>query len=157
MGASTFSTVSFAATASVAFRDATDNARYECGHGGYTGSIAEKYEFQTFTLPARVSTSKAYRWVSLFITAKYLKNDSTRSWNSDADRKRSARDSVKATAKIPAQHRAWVASIAAISDEKDTPAVCFKMGTTEARAWKKSHGYAGKRGDVFFFFGTASC
>jgi len=34
-----------------AFREAVDNAQYDAGHGGYTGTIAEKGSFQMVEVP----------------------------------------------------------------------------------------------------------
>ena len=45
MGATTFRTSATGATAAEAFRAAAKQAAYEHGHGGYTGTIAEKYSF----------------------------------------------------------------------------------------------------------------
>lgn len=45
MGATTFGTTAKGATARIAFETAVDGARYESGHGGYSGTIAEKREF----------------------------------------------------------------------------------------------------------------
>jgi hypothetical protein len=45
MGACTFITTARGATAKEAFASAADDARYMHGHGGYTGTIAEKGEF----------------------------------------------------------------------------------------------------------------
>ena len=45
MGATTFSTQASGKTASEAFSNAVSSAAYEYGHGGYTGSIAEKHSF----------------------------------------------------------------------------------------------------------------
>lgn len=45
MGACDFETRGFGKTAQDAFNEAVDRARYEHGHGGYTGTIAEKSEF----------------------------------------------------------------------------------------------------------------
>lgn len=49
MGASTFSTVQAGLDAKDAFAKAQDRARYIYGHGGYTGTIAEKTEFRMVT------------------------------------------------------------------------------------------------------------
>lgn len=51
MGASEFSNVVMGKTMDEAFRKAVDNARYDYGHAGYTGTIAEKHGFQRFTVP----------------------------------------------------------------------------------------------------------
>ena len=42
MGATEFFTTSSGKTAQEAFRSAVEEAQYEYGHGGYTGTIAEK-------------------------------------------------------------------------------------------------------------------
>jgi hypothetical protein len=52
MGACTFITVAKGKTAKEAFNAACEKARYDFGHAGYTGTIAEKIEFVTITLPA---------------------------------------------------------------------------------------------------------
>lgn len=51
MGANTFFTTASGKTAYHAFRAACDDARHESGHGGYTGTIAEKTEFCMITCP----------------------------------------------------------------------------------------------------------
>jgi hypothetical protein len=45
MGADTFMNVAKGHSAQAAFDTAVSDARYECGHGGYTGTIAEKGGF----------------------------------------------------------------------------------------------------------------
>lgn len=45
MGAQTFATVAKGKTAQKAFDHARDEAAWEHGHGGYTGTIAEKSNF----------------------------------------------------------------------------------------------------------------
>ena len=51
MGASTFETLGTGHSAREAFQSAVENARWEHGHGGYTGTIAEKNEFVMIPLP----------------------------------------------------------------------------------------------------------
>jgi hypothetical protein len=51
MGANTFKTVSTGNTAKEAFFKATEEAAYDSGHGGYTGTIAEKSGFTEIPLP----------------------------------------------------------------------------------------------------------
>ena len=51
MGAREFTTIASGATAREAFKNAVENALYEHGHGGYTGSIAEKYSFVMINKP----------------------------------------------------------------------------------------------------------
>lgn len=49
MGASEFAIESKGKTAAEAFRTATEEARWECGNAGYTGTIAEKSKFKMVT------------------------------------------------------------------------------------------------------------
>lgn len=58
MGAASFMTKASGATAKEAFLNATADARHEYGHGGYTGSIAEKHSFQMLTVPAGKSPTE---------------------------------------------------------------------------------------------------
>lgn len=59
MGAAGFWTEAIGRSADEAFRCATDRARYEHGHGGYTGSIAEKHEFKLM----HVSKAELLHWL----------------------------------------------------------------------------------------------
>ena len=51
MGGSTFFQYAESSTATEAFRLAVQDAQYEYGHAGYTGSIAEKDGFRKIELP----------------------------------------------------------------------------------------------------------
>lgn len=51
MGASQFFVESKGISARAAFNAAVEEAQYENGHGGYTGTIAEKSAFHIFSLP----------------------------------------------------------------------------------------------------------
>lgn len=51
MGADTFVTRSKGKTAREAFNNAVQEAQYEHGHGGYSGTIAEKRDFVMITMP----------------------------------------------------------------------------------------------------------
>ena len=52
MGAVDFYTEARGKTAQEAFNKAIDQARYDHGHAGYTGSIAEKHAFVIIQVPA---------------------------------------------------------------------------------------------------------
>jgi hypothetical protein len=52
MGASTFGETANGKTAKEAFRKAVEQAQFDYGHAGYTGSIAEKSEFVMIDVPA---------------------------------------------------------------------------------------------------------
>lgn len=47
MGASEFFNSASGKTVAEAFRNVTEDARYEYGHGGYTGTIAEKNDYKS--------------------------------------------------------------------------------------------------------------
>ena len=51
MGACDFSSIGKGKTAQEAFSDARSEAQWEHGHGGYTGTIAEKYDFVVIDVP----------------------------------------------------------------------------------------------------------
>lgn len=51
MGAETFSITKSGKTAKAAFKDAVEQAEYDFGHAGYTGTIAEKDSFVMIALP----------------------------------------------------------------------------------------------------------
>lgn len=52
MGSETFCTKAKGKTAKEAFQSAVDDARYNHGHAGYTGTIAEKNDYTMIPLPA---------------------------------------------------------------------------------------------------------
>lgn len=59
MGAVTFSQVARGASAKEAFQAAQEEARYNYGHAGYTGTIAEKDSFvQIYLAPHRLGELK---------------------------------------------------------------------------------------------------
>lgn len=57
MGATDFYTRASGASAQEAFRAAREEAQHEHGHGGYSGTIAEKSEFVTIPLPEGIEAS----------------------------------------------------------------------------------------------------
>lgn len=58
MGATPFMTLSSGKDANTAFRNAVESALYDCGHGGYSGTIAEKDFFVRIELPQGASPQK---------------------------------------------------------------------------------------------------
>ena len=59
MGAYEFETVASGNTVEDAFDGARSDAQWEHGHGGYTGTIAEKHSF-VIVSPVPLSTDEAY-------------------------------------------------------------------------------------------------
>lgn len=66
MGATTFATEATGDTIEQAFRAAKDYAGYMHGHGGYTGTIAEKYDF-TVVQETPLDSDDAYGLVKRLI------------------------------------------------------------------------------------------
>ncbi len=64
MGACDFTATAWGKTAAEAFIRARDHAQWEHGHGGYSGTIAEKGSFALFTAPPRVPVTKLIDWVA---------------------------------------------------------------------------------------------
>ena len=64
MGAQQFEDRVSAPTAKIAFSLAVDQARHEHGHGGYTGTIAEKHEYKMVTPNAGESPGDCIRRLS---------------------------------------------------------------------------------------------
>ena len=81
MGADQFSSVGYGATANEAFRSAVESAQCEHGHGGYTGTIAEKGSYRIIKLPEGVT---ADAWVDAIM-------DATLYGGGDTEEKRRAR------------------------------------------------------------------
>ena len=67
MGACNFSTKSSGKDVSEAFANAVENARYYEGHGGYTGTIAEKDEYRIVKLPEGIEPNSKFfeAWIDI--------------------------------------------------------------------------------------------
>jgi len=101
MGADNFETFSAGKDAQEAFRTAVDDAAYEYGHGGYTGTIAEKRNFEVFTIPEGVTIRQLIRWLEM-------------SYNGVSD-------------EVPTEHHKLVMRVAPVYNNKWGPAVCFEV------------------------------
>ena len=102
MGATNFETVSLGKDAGDAFRSAVADARHEYGHGGYTGTIAEKDGFTVFGLPAGVTARELMGWVEKACYSIMPEG-------------------------LPAEHRALVMEMAGVYNDKWGPAVCLEL------------------------------
>ncbi|WP_369380510.1 hypothetical protein [Streptomyces sp. cg36] len=67
MGAADFITTATAKDATAAFHQAQDTARYEYGHGGYTGTIAEKHDLRLATYKVLDSEEAAEQLAQKFL------------------------------------------------------------------------------------------
>jgi hypothetical protein len=54
MGANTFGCTAYGKDVATAFRNAREDAQYENGHSGYSGTIAEKTSYKLITLSEEV-------------------------------------------------------------------------------------------------------
>lgn len=66
MGASEFGTKSKGKTVAEAFRTAVEEAQYLHGHGGYTGTVAEKDGFKVFSVPEETTLERFLELISNF-------------------------------------------------------------------------------------------
>lgn len=171
MGANTFQTYGFGKDSREAFVAAVKDAQWEYGHGGYTGTIAEKATYSLVPLPPRVTSDKFVRWIELMLydDRPYLKQtlaqlESKRAprgmgdeWRKrKADLRKSLKRIEKERASVPAQYQALVERAAAIYDDKWGPALAFELKGTEAKKAKEWAGLKGTRKRVFYFCGYAS-
>lgn len=173
MGATNFQTYGIGKTVGEAYQKAVEEALYWSGHGGYTGTIAEKSGYALITLPPRVSTQRFLHWIELLSystdeswTRERLQHlDSKRApagrgeaWRKEkAQLRKLLKEAEKARKSVPAQHRALVQQAVQVYDDKWGPALAFEVPATEARKIKEQEGLKGTRKRVFCFCGYASC
>ena len=103
MGAADFSNVGRGKSPDEAFDQLVSNARYEHGHGGYTGTIAKKHSFISSVPPADVEPRQWARWIE------------TADEEGDLNQ-------------VPAKYRATIQKMGAVYDDKWGPAVCVPLG-----------------------------
>lgn len=127
MGGCTFEDVAFGKTCQDAFSRCVDEARYNYGHAGYTGTIAEKDQFVEFKCPPRVKVRTMHDWAA--------------GWDGPGD---------------DSKHADLASSMQQVYDQKWGPAVAIKYGPAEEKAFREAHGYKGKKGGVWLFCGWAS-
>lgn len=153
MGACEFLNLSHGKTADEAFGRAVESARWEYGHGGYTGTIAEKYEFALYDLPPRVMAEKvvaALSWAALHIQFTDSP-ETTQHWE-------------RTTIKRAKREYDWMVSkfgqnvtrqMVRTYDDKWGPAVAFRVTGKQADRYRLYNTM--KRGErVFLFCGWAS-
>lgn len=135
MGAAQFSTFATGKTPEAAFSAAVSSAQYEHGHGGYSGTIAEKHVFQMFTPPPGIAALDFARWA----------------------RESEPSGSGRVPEEVPSQHKAAVLRAAQISDDKYGPAAAVEIKGEELVALKAKYPKRFPEGTrVFLFFGWAS-
>ena len=168
MGATDFSTIALGKDAADAFRTARDEAAWESGHGGYTGTIAEKGGFVQFTLKPRTNPLDAIGRVSRATYARHAEQYPEHYGKPKAEdlnamkwlRERISGVVPYESAPIWAQQR--TPSDPAVYlldtwDDKWGDAVCIEVTGQRAAKVKEQRGRKGTRDKVFLFFGMASC
>jgi hypothetical protein len=137
MGASEFQVEIKAKDAKTAFRTAVEQARFEHGHGGYTGTIAEKNGFIMIDAEREARKLIAGFEANLAAIKATPKNYTT----PERQRIRSeAREALKALKSVRGRNAAIVRYYDMDRCDKWGPALCVEV----------------KKG-VFAFFGLASC
>lgn len=165
MGATTFSTYGLGKTAEFAFLNARDHALYMNGHGGYTGSLAEKPSYVLFVMPPRCTVKKIIgllHEVEDFESLEYLREDLKYARNKTDLRQREAylKKEQKRQESFWRKHAniaPLLRQIAPIYNDKWGPAVALEIRGSEAAEFKKQRGRAGTHDKVFYFCGWASC
>ena len=163
MGAMYFSQVGIGRDVSDAFHTAREQAGWEHGHGGYTGTLAEKYDYVVFDLP------NGWKSVDLLRTAQLAEYPERLEGRADpvvtkrmdeADRKRylarRAADKRLLAKALATFGPAGLDRLAAVYADKWGPAGAVQMTGAEAAKVKASMCRKGSHDKVFLFFGSAS-
>ncbi len=130
MGAEVFWCENSGKNAEEAFDKAVEDACYYHGHGGYTGTIAEKGGFRVFEAPKGMSAEKFMQLIE----------------NASCDQFEG----------VSPEHKQLVINAAAIFDDKWGPAVCVPLAGKELAEAKKKYCEANhikRTSRKFFLFG----
>lgn len=164
MGAYEFTAYGFGKTADAAFDQCVQDAQWEHGHGGYTGTIAEKGSFRMLPTPktrlplddlayCAINNQEAVSVFRPFKEGDDPKLVSGGRW----DRKKGAMVQYIAERKqLPPKIREWVQRAHRVVSDKWGPAGCIEITGKAAKEYRERRGLKGKRGKVFLFFGLAS-
>jgi hypothetical protein len=141
MGATTFTDAQVGTTADEAFRAAVRGAQYEYGHGGYTGTIAEKSSFTFFgALPAGCSLDEVVELLLDTEACDYDREAGTFTPNAEAR---------AAIAELERLFPGQAQRLAGAFPDKWGPAICFEDATTASERSTSDR--------KFYFCGWASC
>jgi hypothetical protein len=170
MGADNFMVTITAKTAEDGFLAAVDQAQWEYGHGGYTGTIAEKHGFTKISMPARMTVRKFEEVIMEYTDASWAVEDARSQFQFMAGQQRQGnpipkaamakclREMQKAEKKrdaLEAKYRG-IARVAELYNDKWGAALCVELSGTAAKVSKEIAGRKGTRDKVFTFFGLAS-
>ena len=158
MGATDFSQDASGKSAKEAFSRAVEQAQYEHGHGGYSGTIAEKGGDGFVMLPALPPRWTAQKVEDLIGTAQYGESykASNGTWKIRRGSQAKAAEALEDYL-ARGMSRLSVRQLLALCDDKWGPALCVEVAARERADYIRWQGKL-RRGDrVFRFFGTASC
>lgn len=185
MGGWWFTDMAHGATWQDAFHNAGEQAAWEHGHGGYTGTIAEKHECVFFDIKARGLSFK--RFMKLFDAYRAWKYDSSdfgsvEGWKTSKSKPAGVTDyemtkTVKGGKTVERSYR-WYSNkkikvkpcpvpsnlvslmerVYDVTDDKWGPCAVVEVDDAETlRQYRVTHGLTGKRNvHVYYFFGWAS-
>lgn len=168
MGADNFSTTALGRTAGDAFRTAVAQAQWEYGHGGYTGTIAEKHSFFEVKLPPRFTVTRLRKALDAYLDAKYDQENARveltyRHHSEPAEVRKAERRAIQAQKALERLRKQVgfeafraVERVAAAYDDKWGAAACVEVTGAEAKRRKQQAGRAGTRDRVYLFMGQAS-
>lgn len=131
MGATSFAVTVVARTPGDAYDKAVKDALHWHGHGGYTGTIAEK---DGYKLAGKVNTFHVDKLEEYFQVFQYERRKG----------------------QIAKSIRPVIEKFAPIYDDKWGPAVCFEITGTRAIELKKATGRANTMDKAWIFLGMAS-
>lgn len=165
MGAHAFFTYAFGKTANDAFRAAVEQAQWDYGHGGYTGTIAEKRDFVLLPKPSTRLSTRALADCAIgdddhyIIWRKLKKGEDGNKFASlrcGMDKSGNLYKVVAERKKLPTSLLLWVKDAHEAVGDKWGPAGCVEITGKDAQDFRKREGFTGERGKVFLFFGWAS-
>ncbi len=145
MGAEQFHTRAFGRTAPDAFRSAVAEAAHWSGHGGYTGTIAEKADF------VLLEYRPAFRTLASFYRSVRAAEDALHTYGEEQVPATAART----LARLSSAQRSLAQRAAQLCEDKWGPAVCVVVRGRLATEYRNRYGLKGRRGAVFDFFGWA--
>jgi hypothetical protein len=155
MGATTFLTYSHGRDVGEAFRRAAEEAGWQYGHGGYTGTIAEKSGWVLFELPPRWTVEKMIDLAQRLTDASREHEDAADGvlggWVNEVALRKAERD----LARVRRAAGPHLERFAAVYNDKWGPAAAVEVRGKAASAYRARRGI--KRGRVFAFAGWASC
>lgn len=138
MGAAEFSEILVGKDLSKLFSEAVDQAQYEHGLGGYTGTIAEKHGYvDCGALPPRLSVSSLMNLIWEY-----------QEWG--------WREEPRGANPVPESWRDFVKRVAEIYDDKWGPAAAIEITGAKAAEIKARRGRKGTRDRVWLVMGMAS-